>query len=420
MESILYLVHRMPYPPDKGDKIRSFHLLKHLSQRYRVYLGTFIDDPEDWQHTSVVDQYCEEACYIGLKPLLGRLRSLQAFGKGCALSLEYYRNTELQRWVNRLLKEKSISKILVFSSPMAQYAECAVHATRVIDFVDVDSDKWSQYAANKLWPMNWMYRHEAKALLRYERQIAQSFDASLFVSASEAALFQRLAPESTEKVGYCTNGVDTDYFHPAHVFESPYPVDAKVIVFTGAMDYWPNIDAVKWFASEVFPVLRKLHPRVFFYIVGSRPSKQVQTLAENTDGIVVTGRVPDVRPYLSHANVAVAPLRIARGIQNKVLEAMAMAKTVVVSPQALEGIDAIPDKELLVAHNGQRFFTLISEALGTSCLTVGEAARRCVESKYGWEASLGRLDILMQGRNPALTATDEPAHKVNVLEPMEG
>jgi sugar transferase (PEP-CTERM/EpsH1 system associated) len=180
--------------------------------------------------------------------------------------------------------------------------------------------------------------------------VARDYDASLFVSAPEAELFRTLAPESSAKIGHFSNGVDTDYFSPDTGHANPYAAGERALVFTGAMDYWPNVDAVQWFCDEVFPVLRQRVPDLRFYIVGSRPAPAVQALGQR-EGVTVTGTVPDVRPYIAHAAVAVAPLRIARGIQNKVLEAMAMATAVVVSPQALEGIDAEPGSELLLAED---------------------------------------------------------------------
>ncbi len=403
MEQVLLLVHRIPYPPNKGDKIRSYHLLKHIAQRYRVHLGTFVDDPNDWQYVETVKRLCGETCIASLDPRLARVRSLAAFFHDEPLSLRYYAHAGLRTWVEKLLETHPVERILVFSSVMAQYVTQFATKTRVIDFVDIDSDKWRQYADNKSWPMNWVYRREARQLLAYERHIASAFDASLFVSQAEADLFRKLAPESASKIGYFNNGVDTDYFSPAHALLSPYEGNHKVMVFTGAMDYWPNVDAVQWFAQKVLPLVRTHHPDALFYIVGTRPSAQVQDLAK-LPGVHVTGAVPDVRPYIAHAAVAVAPLRIARGIQNKVLEAMAMAKTVVVSPQALEGIDAEADKELLLANDPDQFATTVCTALDHKTEDIGAAARQCVVSRYGWSSHLGRVDALLDGASQSASS----------------
>jgi len=387
VQDLLLLIHRIPYPPNKGDKIRSYNLLKHLARDYRVHLATFVDDADDWQHVPTVEAMCASSHFAALNPTLARVRSLGALVKNRSLSLDYYQDADLQRWVDRTVAAHAIKRVLVFSSAMAQYADKVSDARRVIDFCDVDSDKWRQYADKKSWPMSWLYRHEARQLLRYERQVASQYDASLFVSSPEADLFRQLAPESVERIGHFSNGVDTDYFSPEHELASPYAPGERALVFTGAMDYWPNVDAVQWFCDEVFPILRRQDPELRFYIVGSRPAPQVQALAQAA-GVTVTGTVPDVRPYIRHARVAVAPLRIARGIQNKVLEAMAMATPVVVSPQALEGIAAEPGRELLLAAEAADFADAVAQLLARTGNDMGLAARARVEHHYSWPSNL--------------------------------
>ena len=387
MEDLLLLIHRIPYPPNKGDKIRSYHLLKHLARDYRVHLATFVDDADDWQHVPTVEKMCASSHFASLNPTLARVRSLGALVKNRSLSLDYYRDAGLERWVDQTVAAHKIERVLVFSSAMAQYADKYPNARRVVDFCDVDSDKWRQYADKKSWPMSWLYRHEARQLLSYERQVAREYDASLFVSAPEADLFRQLAPESDARIGFFSNGVDTDYFSPEAAGASPFKEGERAIVFTGAMDYWPNVDAVQWFAADVMPLLRSRFPDLTFYIVGARPAPAVQELGKQAN-IVVTGTVPDVRPYIAHARAAVAPLRIARGIQNKVLEAMAMATPVVVSPQALEGIEAEPGRELVLAQDATGFADAVASLLGRADNAMGLAARARVERKYSWPSNL--------------------------------
>ena len=387
MEDLLLLIHRIPYPPNKGDKIRSYHLLKHLARDYRVHLATFVDDADDWQHVPTVEKMCASSHFASLNPTLARVRSLGALVKNRSLSLDYYRDAGMQRWVDQTVAAHKIERVLVFSSAMAQYADKYPNARRVVDFCDVDSDKWRQYADKKSWPMSWLYRHEARQLLSYERQVAREYDASLFVSEPEAALFRQLAPESDARIGFFSNGVDTDYFSPAAAGPSPFKEGERAIVFTGAMDYWPNVDAVQWFAQDVMPLLRARFPDLTFYIVGARPTPAVLELGKQSN-IVVTGTVPDVRPYIAHARAAVAPLRIARGIQNKVLEAMAMATPVVVSPQALEGIEAEPGRELVLAQDAACYVDAIAALLARGDNQIGLAARARVERKYSWPSNL--------------------------------
>ncbi len=423
MESLLFLAHRIPYPPNKGDKIRSWHLLRHLAQRYRVHLGTFIDDADDWQYADTVRQICASTHFAGLAPRSARLRSLGGLLAGRPLTLDYYRNAGLQSWVNQTMHREKIGKVLVFSSAMAQFVAPAqgasaqgTQARRVIDFVDIDSDKWAQYAASKRWPMKWIYQREARKLLEYERGVAAAFDASLFVSPDEARLFRTMAPESAGKIGHFSNGVDADYFSPAHDFANPYGEDETALVFTGAMDYWPNIDAVQWFAREVLPGVRAERPDAVFYIVGSRPAPEVQALAAQP-GVRVTGTVPDVRPYLAHASAAVAPLRIARGIQNKVLEAMAMAKPVVVTPQALEGIAARPGAEVLLAGHARDFIAALLRQLAQPDAAVGARARENVLSHYAWSAHLAGVDALLDGVGAlAIDAGPDPDANPSTLQ----
>lgn len=398
MEDLLLLIHRIPYPPNKGDKIRSYNLLKHLARDYRVHLATFVDDADDWQYVPKVEAMCASSHFGRLNPTLARVRSLGALVKNRSLSLDYYQDAGMARWVEQTMAAHKVRRVMVFSSPMAQYVDGYRDARRVIDFCDVDSDKWRQYADKKSWPMSWLYRHEARQLLRYERQVASQYDASLFVSAPEADLFRQLAPESVARIGHFSNGVDTEYFSPDHAdhdFASPFAAGERALVFTGAMDYWPNVDAVQWFCDEVFPALRGADPALAFYIVGSRPSPQVQALAQ-LPGVRVTGTVPDVRPYIRHATAAVAPLRIARGIQNKVLEAMAMAAPTVVSPQALEGIDAVPGAELVLADGAPAWIAALTSLLahGNRDMrhAMGRAARARVEHHYSWPSNLACIE----------------------------
>ncbi|MDP1605282.1 MAG: TIGR03087 family PEP-CTERM/XrtA system glycosyltransferase [Rhodocyclaceae bacterium] len=210
-----------------------------------------------------------------------------------------------------------IDTAVIFSSVMADYLPDMARLPTLVDFVDMDSAKWRQYATMHRWPLSWLYRREGERLLSFERDVAARARHAFFVTEAECDLFRSAAPECAGRVDAMCNGVDAEFFSPDHALASPYRDDEIPIVFTGATDYWPNVDAVVWFAGEVLPRLRARHPAVRFYIVGRSPDPAVQALA--SEGIVVTGTVDDVRPYLAHAAVVVAPLRIARGIQNKVL-----------------------------------------------------------------------------------------------------
>ena len=395
MESLLFLVHRIPFPPNKGDKIRSFNLLKHLSQRFRVHVGSFVDDPQDWQYESDLQAYCETLYLRPLHPKRARLKSLTGLLNAQPLTLPYYRDAAMQAWVDGVLAQ-GVERVLVFSAAMAQYVPADPKRHLVVDFVDVDSDKWRQYAPSHRLPMSWVYGREARTLLAYERQVAAAADASVFVTADEAALFRHLAPESAARVHAIDNGVDTDYFSPERDYPNPYPADSLNLVFTGAMDYWANVDAVVWFAREVFPQIRAQRPQAQFVIVGARPTPAVQQLAQQ-DQVTVTGAVDDIRPYMAHADVAVAPLRIARGVQNKVLEALAMARPVVATPQALEGLRTDPAMDWKVSDHPAELADLCVQTLNNpNHLSPAVAGRQFVCQHYSWAEHVGRLIHLLE------------------------
>ncbi|UCV01926.1 TIGR03087 family PEP-CTERM/XrtA system glycosyltransferase [Dechloromonas denitrificans] len=392
MANILYLVHRLPYPPNKGDKVRSYNLLKHLLKQHRVFLGTFIDDPDDEQHIATLRGMCADLHVARLDPRFAKIRSLNGLLAGEPLTLRYYRDAALQNWVDATCHAEKIDAAVIFSSAMAQYVEDKRRMPVLIDFVDVDSAKWTQYAPKHRWPMSWLYRREGKILLAYEREMAHLSTRSFFVTEAEAELFTKQAPECGVRVEAMCNGVDADYFCPDPERPSPYASDESPVVFTGAMDYWPNVDAVTWFASKVLPGLRRYRPKIRFYIVGRSPTPEVQALAG--DDVIVTGTVPDVRPYLQHAGVVVAPLRIARGIQNKILEAMAMERPVIATADCAAAVDANKTTELLTATSASEFIETITGQLDDpeSAALIGRAARARVIARYSWEAHMSGID----------------------------
>lgn len=408
---LLYLVHRIPFPPNKGDKVRSFNILRQLARHHRVFLGTFVDHPDDQRHVGQLSEWCEEVCAVRLSPGLSRLLSLRGLLSGEALSLPYYRDAGLKQWVDEVVSRHAIRQAVAFSGPMAQYLDQPALQRRIIDFCDVDSAKWSQYAGDRRWPMSWLYRREGARLLAFERKAAASADASLFVTEAEAGLFTRAAPEVASRVSVMQNGVDAAFFSPDQVFDNPYPAGGPVVLFTGAMDYWPNVDAVVWFCAEMLPRLRERHPDLRFWIVGMNPAPVVQALAG--ESVVVTGTVPDVRPYLAHADVVVAPLRIARGIQNKVLEAMAMARPVVISSAPATGLEAVSGRDCEIAHGEEEFVSRIFVLLADVALrrSMGRSARERVLERYSWEAHLAALERLL-GDEAALT--DPHTHHQNL------
>ncbi len=392
MANLLFLPHRMPYPPNKGDKVRSFHLLQHLAARHRVFVGTFIDDPDDAQHLPALRAMCAGLHAEPLHQRRARLGSLVGLATGRPLTLHYYRSATLARWVADTVAREKIDGIVVFSSSMAQYAALHPRLPLLVDFVDVDSAKWADYAPRHRWPMSWLYALEGRRLLAYERHVAQQARHCFFATDKEAELFRSLAPECGNRVEGMSNGVDAAFFAPDPKRVSPFLATETPLVFTGAMDYWPNIDAVGWFAAAVLPGLRQQRPGLRLHIVGRSPTAAVRALAG--EAVNVTGTVGDVRPYLQHAAAVVAPLRLARGIQNKILEAMAMERPVVAASACVEALQAEAGAELLPAHDAQDYVRTIGGLLASPdrAAAIGLAGRRRVLQNYAWAAHLQRLD----------------------------
>jgi len=410
MEDILYLTHRIPWPPNKGDKIRAHHILQYLVRHYRVHLGTFIDDPADAAWLPELEGLCASVHAVRLDPRLARVRSLSGLFTGEALTVPFYRNAGLQQWVDSTIADNNISRGVVFSSAMAQFTQGIPGLRCVLDMVDVDSEKWRQYSGQKPWPWSWIYGREADRLLAFERQAAEAAVAGLLVSPEEAALFRRLTPGSSARITHVRNGVDADYFDPAREYPNLFPEHEIPLVFTGAMDYWPNQDAVQWFAQDIFPKVRAAMPEAVFYIVGSRPSELVKKLA-NEPRVVVTGFVDDVRPYIAHSAAVVAPLRVARGVQNKVLEAMAMARPVLLTQAALEGISAEAEREVLLCDAPQAFISKLRTLPNSDYADLGQAARARVLADFTWESNLRSIRGLLE---------DEDVSAPSPLPELEG
>jgi len=394
VKKLLYLVHRLPFPPNKGDKIASFNLLKFLSTKYSIYLGCFIDDEIDWQYVDELKNYCVDSCVVGLNPRRSKIMSLRGILSGEPLSLPYYRNKQLQTWVDNTVQQEQIDSVLIFSGVMAQYVsqKLPLKGHSVLDLVDVDSDKWRLYAEDHIWPLSWLYLRESKKLLAYEAEMAAKFDATVFVSEKEADFFKQLAPEVADKVVFRVHGVDSQYFDPSLEYESPYPIDTPIFVFAGAMDYWPNIHAAIWFAEEIFPLIKQKVDNACFYIVGMNPSDDILKLAD-LSGVYVTGSVDDIRPYIACATISVAPLRIARGIQNKVLEAMAMGKPILATKNALNGIRNFEEFTPVIAETVDE---MVEGAISLLNNTEDNLARQCVLEHYNWDTNLRRVDNLLK------------------------
>jgi len=398
MPSALFLTQRIPYPPTKGEKIRSYRVLMHLRKSFDVHLGCLVDDPDDEQHVATVEALCAGSHVARIDRRRAKLTCLTGLLTGDALSVTFYRDRALQAWVDRTRRDIRPDAIVVLSSNMAPYVlQPGAERVRLCDLVDVDSEKWRAYAQTGKPPMSLVHRREWHRVAALEARIAQDFDWSTFVSNDEAALFQSLVPTASAKIRAIPNGVDADYFDPAIPRDPPFAPHfahhRPRFVFTGTMDYPPNVDAARWFARDILPLIHRDQPHAHFHIVGANPTPDIRALQSDT--VHVTGRVADIRPYIAHASVCVAPMRIARGIQNKVLEALAMARPTVVTSDALEGIDATPGRDLLLANDPAAFAAACLVALRPESAALGHAARTLVARDYAWGRRMAGFDPLL-------------------------
>jgi len=396
--NLLFLVHRIPYPPNKGDKIRSWNELRYLAAHHNVHLGCLMDQPEDARWIEALRPLVASLEVTPLDPRRARLHSLTALWRGGPLSVPYFHSDRLQTWVNETLQRHPIDAILLFSSPMAAYVSHS-DLPLVMDFCDVDSDKWAQYARKAPLPLRPLYALEGRRLAEYELQILRRCQAATLVTEQEKEIWKHLPRPLVDKVHVIPNGVDLEFFSARALPQLP-PRSPHNMSFTGAMDYYANVDAVTWFANEVLPRVQAVYSDATFTIVGSRPTAEVVELGKRP-GITVTGFVDDIRDWYLRASLCVVPLRIARGIQNKVLEAMAMGRPVLATPPAFEGLGAEAGSDLQVADGAEAFAAQAIRMLGDPVNTesMGRAGRAFVERHYVWQGNMQRLeDLLLQAQ----------------------
>jgi len=384
MKRLLFISHRVPYPPDKGERVRAFHEIEVLCQHFRVTLAALAREPSDAEAARELERWCEK---VITAPAGGRVRLLRggmALLCGRSVTEGFFHSRRLAYALGEEAAREPFDLVLIYSSNVLPHALSVPAGARIADLVDVDSAKWAGYADAARWPRRWLYRREARGVRALEQRALDQCDAVILVSDAEV---QALGAES-DKVIAIGNGVDTEYFKPS----GAEPARPPSLVFTGQMDYKPNIDGVCWFVGEVWPALRREMPEVTFSIVGRNPTRAVRRLAD-VPGVRVTGSVPDVRPYLAKATLAVVPLLIARGVQNKILEAMAMGRAVVASPAALEGLEVEAGTEVIEAQAPDEWQLEILDLLQNHARRQGveQAARSCVEKHYAWEARLKPL-----------------------------
>lgn len=384
---ILFLSQRVPFPPNRGDKITTWRLVDRMRRSHEVTCVAFAHGPGDLLAARELDAMGIPTLPIRYHDRWKRFTSSPLLLSSQPLTLGVYGSRRLQATVDRLMPQMDLA--YAYSSSMGAFLEKHAGKPRIMHLGELDSDKWRQYAERSTFPMSLVYRREARTLLEFERRIASSFTENVLCTPIEQKIFQQKIPGASSTV--LRNGVDLAYFKPGDA--APW---LGHIVFTGVMDYFPNVDACSFFVREVLPIVRREFPNAKFTIVGAQPSQEVRELGK-TVGVSVTGYVPDTRKILRTAAVSVAPLRIARGIQNKVLEALAMGVPVVATSSAAQGVDGLAGRDYLVADSAANFAETVCKLLRDpeEAREQGMRGRRFVEDSYDWEVVFEPLDRML-------------------------
>ena len=389
----LFLAQRVPYPPNKGEKIRTYHQIRYLLESgHRVSVAS---PYENLQEKNDFDALKRQLGVNSRKSQLGfkAWRYLSGLFANKPLSVSNFYCRDLQKTIDQWLLEEAFDNIVCTSSSMAEYVFRSTALTRqdrrprlVMDFMDLDSDKWRQYSLTSAFPRSLVFRREANLMSRYEREVFRTFDHCLFISEAEVELFCARSDVQGEPPLAIGNGIDTDFFVPS---ASPPGGSQPIIIFTGVMNYKPNIDAVMWFATRVWPDIQSRYPQARFIVAGMKPVAEIRGLAGNR-GVEVTGFVEDILPYYHQSNIFVAPLRIARGVQNKVLQSFACGIPVVSTSMGAEGIDCVHGKDILIADTSEQFIEKIERLLGDPELyaSISRSALDLVKRDYSWDGRL--------------------------------
>jgi polysaccharide biosynthesis protein PslH len=406
---VLYVAHRVPYPPDKGDRIRNYHVLTWLARRAGVDLACFADEVADDAAARILEGLADRVAVVRLGSRSRWLKAASSLAMGRTASEGAFRSPGMRRLLRRWARATRYDAVLASASSLAPYLrlEELRGVTAVVDFVDVDSQKWLDYARTARAPRAWLYAIEGRRLGQLERDVTTWARGVVLVSQAETNLFRHSCDAAN--VYTVPNGVDTVNFHPV---DEAVGSD-RTCVFVGALDYRPNVDGVGWFVREVWPEIHRRRPGARLLLVGRRPVPAVRRLAD-TPGVEVVGQVPDVRPYLARAAVAVVPLRLARGVQNKVLEALAMSKATVASPQALAGLLSHGPVPAVEAATPAEWVDAVVGLMDDPerRRRLGREGRRHVEEFHGWDECLEPLaSILGLPREPAGAAADRRAHE---------
>ncbi len=393
---LLYLAHRIPYPPNREEKIRSSQALRAFLERgYEVHLRAFADDLNDLNYQVDLARMCASVQIVPLRRVRASARSLLNLVSTRPLTTGYFASRKMRLLVKQAVSDHGFDAVFVSSSAMAQYAPRELVSRTVVDLVEIGSQKWRERVSRANPLMSHFYSLESKRLREYEYEIVSRFANTIVTSRHEAALLDRL-DEFTRRarLRVITNGVDLDYFQPS---SQPPDTISPRLVFIGAMDNFANTEAVRYFAEEVFPIIRLRESRAKFSIIGKNPTAEVKKLTRYP-GVTVTGYVPDVRPYLREASVCVVPLRIARVAQKQVLEAMATGKVVIASPEAVAGLRVVDGEQVMIADTPEKFADAALEVIRDSSLreSLETRARYLVEIEHAWKPLLQKLVDLVE------------------------
>lgn len=400
---ILFLSHRVPFPPNRGDKIRSHHLLRRLARLAPVHVGTFADNGEDAAQDVELASIARSYRLIRRsKPLV--ISGVQSLASGRAIGLHAFYDNALAAYVRATLENRPIGTIVIFSGQMGQYVPSDFEGRVVADFVDVDSVKFEEYAGQRRGLAKWAYAREGRLMRDEEARIARRAAVSLLISAEEAALFSsRLTPQARAEadIRVLRNGIDSDFFDPVSSLPEPAleVVAGPRLIFTGQMDYPPNVAAAVRAAERIMPLILKSCPAASFHIVGRNPTESVKRL-DGLNGTRVWGRVDDIRPWLKGADIALIPLEIGRGVQNKVLEAMAMCLPTVLTSAAATGIAATDERHFLVADRDADLASAVGRLAADQDLarSIGHEARIFVVDRFSWSSALADLPEIIDCR----------------------
>ncbi|EHR42193.1 TIGR03087 family PEP-CTERM/XrtA system glycosyltransferase [Alishewanella jeotgali] len=388
---ILYLCHRFPFPPKRGGKIRPFNMISHFHrQGHQVYVASLARNAAEAAEGRGITNHCTHYFAAVVSEPWQFCRMLLRLPLLTPSSMGYFYSRDLQRHVNQLLQQHQFDLIFVHCSSVAQYVAHVTDIPKLLDFGDMDSQKWLAYRAFKPFPLSLGYWLEGQKMLRAEKQLATRFDLCTTTTKAELATLQSY--QTDVPTAWFPNGVDSDYFRP-----TPNSYENHSLSFIGRMDYYPNQEAMLQFCRHTLPLIRQQVPDVKLYIVGAEPSKAIRDLAL-IPGVIVTGSVDDVRPYILHTAAMVAPLNIARGTQNKILEAMAMGVPVVCSSQAAGGIDAVAGQHFLIADTPAQYAQELCRLMLEPALRqqLSQAGRERMLSHHQWHLSMQQLDSIVQ------------------------